>query len=116
QTKVDKVNYPGLPDHPQRGIVKRQMRGNGGMLSFHLRGGFNQCKKLLESLRLFTVAESLGGVESLIEHPASMTHASVPRERRLKLGISDNLIRVSLGIEDAGYLVQELKRGLRSLQ
>ena len=115
QTKVEKVNYPGLPDHPQRGIVKRQMRGNGGMLSFQLRGGFNQCKKLLESLRLFTVAESLGGVESLIEHPASMTHASVPRERRLKLGISDNLIRVSVGIEDAGDLVQELNRGFRSI-
>jgi len=115
QPKVEKVNYPGLVDHPQRGIIKRQMRGNGGMLSFHLRGGFNQCKKLLESLRLFTVAESLGGVESLIEHPASMTHASVPRERRLKLGISDNLIRVSVGIEDAGDLVQELNRGFRSI-
>ena len=115
QPKVEKVNYPGLVDHPQRGIIKRQMRGNGGMLSFHLRGGFNQCKKLLESLRLFTVAESLGGVESLIEHPASMTHASVPRERRLKLGISDNLIRVSVGIEDAEDLVQELNRGFRSI-
>jgi len=115
QPKVEKVNYPGLADHPQRGVIKRQMRGNGGMLSFHLRGGFNQCKKLLESLRLFTVAESLGGVESLIEHPASMTHASVPRERRLKLGISDNLIRVSVGIEDAEDLVQELNRGFRSI-
>jgi len=115
QTKVEKVNYPGLPDHPQRGIVKRQMRGNGGMLSFQLRGGFNQCKKLLESLRVFTVAESLGGVESLIEHPASMTHASVPRERRLKLGISDNLIRVSVGIEDVEDLVQDLNRGFKSI-
>ena len=115
QPKVEKVNYPGLADHPQRGVIKRQMRGNGGMLSFHLRGGFNQCKKLLESRRLFTVAESLGGVESLIEHPASMTHASVPRERRLKLGISDNLIRVSVGIEDAEDLVQELNRGFRSI-
>ena len=115
QPKVEKVNYPGLPDHPQRGIIKRQMRGNGGMLSFQLKGGFNQCKKLLESLRIFTVAESLGGVESLIEHPASMTHASVPRERRLKLGISDNLIRVSVGIEDAEDLVQDLNRGFKAI-
>ena len=115
QSKVEKVNYPGLPDHPQRGIIKRQMRGNGGMLSFQLKGGFNQCKKLLESLRVFTVAESLGGVESLIEHPASMTHASVPRERRLKLGISDNLIRVSVGIEDIEDLVQDLNRGFKTI-
>ncbi len=115
QPKVEKVNYPGLPDHPQRGIIKRQMRGNGGMLSFQLKGGFNQCKKLLESLRVFTVAESLGGVESLIEHPASMTHASVPRERRTKLGISDNLIRVSVGIEDVEDLVQDLNRGFKAI-
>ena len=115
QPKVEKVNYPGLPDHPQRGIVKRQMKGNGGMLSFQLEGGFNQCKKLLESLRVFTVAESLGGVESLIEHPASMTHASVPRERRLKLGISDNLIRVSVGIEDIEDLIQDLNRGFKTI-
>src|SRR2546430_715179 len=115
QPKVEKVNYPGLPDHPQRGIIKRQMKANGGMLSFQLKGGFNQCKKLLESLRIFTVAESLGGVESLIEHPASMTHASVPRERRLKLGISDNLIRVSVGIEDAEDLVQDLNRGFKAI-
>jgi cystathionine gamma-lyase len=91
------------------------MRGNGGMLSFQLKGGFYQCKKLLESLRVFTVAESLGGVESLIEHPASMTHASVPRERRLKLGISDNLIRVSVGIEDVEDLVQDLNRGFKAI-
>src|SRR3989440_9963750 len=115
QPKVEKVNYPGIPDHPQRSIIKRQMKGNGGMLSFQLRGGFNQCKKLLERLSVFTVAESLGGVESLIEHPASMTHASVPRDRRLKLGISDNLIRVSVGIEDVEDLVQDLNRGVKAL-
>ena len=115
QPKVEKVNYPGLPDHPQRGIIKRQMRGNGGMLSFRLKGSFNQCKKLLNSLRIFTVAESLGGVESLIEHPASMTHASVPRERRTKLGISDDLIRVSVGIEDVEDLVQDLNRGFKAI-
>jgi len=85
------------------------------MLSFQLRGGFNQCKKLLERLSVFTVAESLGGVESLIEHPASMTHASVPRDRLLKLGISDNLIRVSVGIEDVEDLVQDLNRGFKAL-
>jgi len=115
QPKVEKVNYPGLPDHPQRSIIKRQMRGNGGMLSFQLKGSFNQCKKLLNSLRIFTVAESLGGVESLIEHPASMTHASVPRERRTKLGISDDLIRVSVGIEDVEDLVQDLNRGFKAI-
>jgi cystathionine gamma-lyase len=115
QPKVEKVNYPGLPDHPQRNIIKRQMRGNGGMLSFQLKGGFNQCKKFLTSLRVFTIAESLGGVESLIEHPASMTHASVPKERRLKLGIADNLIRVSVGIEDVEDLAQDMARGFKTL-
>jgi cystathionine gamma-lyase len=115
QPKVERVNYPGLPDHPQRNIIKRQMRGNGGMLSFQLKGGFNKCKKFLTSLRVFTIAESLGGVESLIEHPASMTHASVPKERRLKLGIADNLIRVSVGIEDVEDLVQDLDRGFKAI-
>jgi cystathionine gamma-lyase len=115
QPKVEKVNHPGLPDHPQRALVKRQMRGNGGMLSFQLSGSFNQIKKFLKTLRVFTVAESLGGVESLIEHPASMTHASVPKERRLKLGISDNLIRVSVGIEDVEDLVQDLVRGFKAI-
>jgi cystathionine gamma-lyase len=115
QPKVEKVNYPGPSDHPQRDIIKRQMRGNGGMLSFQLKGGFNQCKRFLTSLRVFTVAESLGGVESLIEHPASMTHASVPKERRLKLGIHDNLIRISVGIEDVEDLVQDLDRGFKAI-
>ena len=115
QPKVEKVNYPGLPDHPQRAIIKRQMRANGGMLSFQLKGGFNHCRKFLDNLRVFTVAESLGGVESLIEHPESMTHASVPKERRLKLGISDNLIRVSVGIEDVEDLVQDLERGFKAI-
>src|SRR5207244_691803 len=74
QPKVEKVNYPGIPDHPQRSIIKRQMKGNGGMLSFQLRGGFNQCKKLLERLSVLTVAESLGCVGKLIEQPENMTH------------------------------------------
>jgi cystathionine gamma-lyase len=113
--KVDRVFYPGLLDHPQKDVVKRQMRGSGGMLSFQLNEGFEKIKRFLKQLRVFTVAESLGGVESLIEHPASMTHASVPRERRMKLGISDNLIRVSVGIEDVEDLVADLDRGLKQL-
>ncbi len=115
QSKVERVLFPGLPDHPQRDIVRRQMRGSGGMLSFQLSGGFNSCKKFLKQLRVFTVAESLGGVESLIEHPASMTHASIPRERRVELGVSDNLVRASVGIEDVEDLVSDLERGFRQL-
>jgi cystathionine gamma-lyase len=115
QSKVERVFYPGLPDHPQRDIVKRQMRGSGGMLSFQLNGGFDRIKRFFKQLQIFTVAESLGGVESLIEHPASMTHSSIPRERRLKLGVSDNLIRVSVGIEDANDLLADLGRGFKQL-
>ncbi|OLE75164.1 cystathionine gamma-synthase [archaeon 13_1_20CM_2_54_9] len=114
QPKILRVNYPGLKDHPQRDVVKRQMRGYGGMLSFELKGGLAECKKLLKKLRVFTVAESLGGVESLIEHPASMTHASVPRERRLQLGVSDGLIRVSTGVEDAEDLLEDLERAFKT--
>ena len=115
QENVEQVYYPGLPDHPQREIIKRQMRGYGGMLSFELKGNLNRSKKLLRHLRVFTLAESLGGVESLIEHPASMTHASIPRERRIEKGIRDNLIRVSVGIEDAEDLVEDLQKAFRAL-
>ena len=115
QSRVERVLFPGLHDHPQRDIVKRQMRGSGGMLSFQLSGGFNSCKKFLKQLRVFTLAESLGGVESLIEHPSSMTHASIPRERRMKLGVSDNLIRASVGIEEVEDLISDLERGFRQL-
>ena len=115
QSRVERVLFPGLHDHPQRDIVKRQMRGSGGMLSFQLSGGFNGCKKFLKQLRVFTLAESLGGVESLIEHPSSMTHASIPRERRMKMGVSDNLIRASVGIEDVEDLISDLERGFRQL-
>jgi cystathionine gamma-lyase len=115
QPRVEWVHYPGQPDHPQSEIIKRQMRGSGGMLSFQLNGGFEKVRSLFRKLRIFTVAESLGGVESLIEHPASMTHASVPRERRLKLGVSDSLIRVSVGIEDVDDLVADLDGGFKSL-
>jgi cystathionine gamma-lyase len=115
QPMVDSVFYPSRTNHPQRDLINRQMRGSGGMLSFHMKSGFNGCKRFLKRLQVFTVAESLGGVESLIEHPATMTHASIPRERRLKLGVADNLIRVSVGIEDAEDIVGDLKRGFAAV-
>ncbi len=115
QPQVDKLYYPGQPNHPQRDIIKRQMRGYGGMLSFELKGNFQDCKRLVKKLQVFTLAESLGGVESLIEHPASMTHASIPKDRRLEQGIRDNLIRISVGIEDVEDLVEDLQRGFRAL-
>ena len=115
QPQVERVYYPGLPDHPQRDVIKRQMRGHGGMLSFDLKGGFAKCEKLLESLRVFTLAESLGGVESLIEHPSTMTHSSIPEKRRIEKGITDKLVRVSVGIEDVEDLLEDLKRGFKAL-
>ena len=115
QSKVEQVFYPGSPDHSQSAVIKRQMRGGGGMLSFRLKGDFGKCKGFLQKLRVFTVAESLGGVESLIEHPHSMTHASIPRERREKLGIAENLIRASVGIEDADDLTDDLERAFKAL-
>ncbi len=115
QPKVERVYYPGLTDHPQRKVVEKQMRGYGGMISLELKGGMGPCKKLLKKLHIFTVAESLGGVESLIEHPASMTHASVPRATRLERGITDSLIRISVGIEDVEDLLKDLETGFRAL-
>lgn len=115
QPKVERVYYPGLTDHPQRKVVEKQMRGYGGMISFELKSGMGPCKKLLKKLHIFTVAESLGGVESLIEHPASMTHASVPRTTRLERGITDSLIRISVGIEDVEDLLKDLEIGFRAL-
>ncbi len=115
QPKVDRVYYPGLPDHPQKTVVKRQMRGYGGMISFELKGGMNEAKKFLKKLRVFVVAESLGGVESLIEHPASMTHASVPKATRLQRGIGDSLIRVSVGIEDVEDLLSDMESALKAV-
>jgi cystathionine gamma-lyase len=110
--KVADVLYPGLLSHPQHELAQRQMRSFGGMVSFHLQGGFEPCKRLLKHVKIFTVAESLGGVESLIEHPSSMTHASVPREQREKIGITDSLIRLSVGIEDDEDLISDLAEGL----
>lgn len=112
---VARVYYPGLKSHPQHELAKKQMSGFGGMLSFEIKGSLKQAKKFLESLRVFLLAESLGGVESLIEHPALMTHASVPKEERDKIGISDSLIRVSVGIENADDLIEDLENGFKSL-
>lgn len=110
---VDKVVYPGLKSHPQHAIAKKQMSGFGGMITFYLKGGLKESKKFLESVQIFALAESLGGVESLIEHPAIMTHASVPAKIRSKLGISDNLIRLSVGIENCDDLIDDLKMAFK---
>jgi cystathionine gamma-lyase len=107
--QVERVIYPGLPSHPQHELAKRQQRGFGGMISFDLAGGMDASRRFLETTRLFACAESLGGVESLIEHPAIMTHASVPPDRRRELGISDGLIRLSVGIEDLPDLRGDLE-------
>jgi cystathionine gamma-lyase len=109
--QVERVIYPGLPSHPQHALAARQMRGFGGMLTFVIRGGLETARAFLKAVRIFACAESLGGVESLIEHPAIMTHASVPKETRERLGIADGLIRVSCGIENADDLVADLERG-----
>jgi len=110
--KVSKVIWPGLESHPQHALAKRQMKGFGGMITWEVKGGLASADRFLRSLKIFALAESLGGVESLIEHPAIMTHASVPAETRAKLGISDGLIRVSVGIEDVRDLIADLEQAL----
>lgn len=110
--KIERVIYPGLESHPQHEIARRQMSGFGGMITFFLKGGLNEARTFLEKVRLFTLAESLGGVESLIEHPAIMTHASIPAVTRQQLGIHDNLVRVSCGIEDLEDLKADLTQAL----
>ena len=111
--KVDKVYWSGFEDHPNHEIAKKQMRGFGGMMSFTLKDDSAEAaKKVLSSTTLFSLAESLGGVESLIGHPASMTHASIPREDRIKNGLVDSLIRLSVGIEDAGDLIDDLNQAI----
>ena len=113
QARVERVVYPGLASHPQHAHAKRQMQnGFSGIVTFYLRGGFEDARYFLERLELFAIAESLGGVESLVDHPASMTHASVPAEKRRELGISDVLIRLSVGIEDVDDLIGDLKQAL----
>jgi cystathionine gamma-lyase len=112
--QVEKVIYPGLESHPQHALARRQARGFGGMISFVLRGGLEASRKFLSQCQIFTLAESLGGVESLIEHPAIMTHASVPADRRAQLGIVDGFIRLSVGIEDLGDLQADLERAFHA--
>ena len=109
---VEKVIYPGLESHPQHALAKRQMSGFGGIISVVVKGGLAAATKMLERCELFALAESLGGVESLIEHPAIMTHASIPAETRAQLGISDGLIRLSVGVEDVADLIAELSAAL----
>lgn len=111
--KVAKVYWPGFEDHPGYAIAKKQMRDFGGMISFELKNdSIEEARRVLSSTHLFSLAESLGGVESLINHPASMTHASIPREERIKNGLSDSLIRLSVGIEDADDLIEDLKKAI----
>lgn len=110
--KVRKVIYPGRSSHPQHELAKKQMTGFGGIVTFFIKGGLEAARKFLERVKIFSLAESLGGVESLIEHPAIMTHASLPTEVREKIGISDELIRVSVGIENVDDLIDDLKQAL----
>ena len=108
---VDKVIYPGLESHPQHELAKRQMKDFGGMVSFTFKSGKKEdAIKFLEKVKVFTLAESLGGVESLANHPALMTHASIPEDKRAELGITDDLVRLSVGIEDAQDLIADLER------
>ncbi len=112
---VSRVNYPGLESHPQHALAKRQMSAFGGMVTIFLKGGLDAAKSMLERVELFTLAESLGGVESLIEHPGLMTHASIPPERRAELGVDDALVRLSIGIEDVEDQRRDLDKALAGL-
>ena len=112
--KVQRVYYPGLPAHPQHELACRQMSGFGGMISFEL-GSVARARAFVERTTLFALAESLGGVESLVGHPASMTHASVPVELRNKMGLTDGLVRLSVGIEDAEDLIEDLDQALAAV-
>jgi cystathionine beta-lyase/cystathionine gamma-synthase len=112
--KVTQVHYPGLPSHPQHALAKKQMRGFGGLISFAL-GSLEHATTLLNNVRLMALAESLGGVETLISHPATMTHASVPADRRQQIGITDDLVRVSVGIEDVEDLKEDLTQALERI-
>ena len=113
--KVKRVNYPGLKSHPQHALANRQANGHGGMLSFEIKGGLDEAKRFLESVKVFALAESLGGVESLIEHPALMTHASVPKEVREQGGLTDSLIRVSVGIEHIDDLIADFGQAFQKI-
>jgi cystathionine gamma-lyase len=114
--RVERVIYPGLPSHPNHAIAKQQMRAGGGMVSVELKASVEQAKQVCSSFGVFSLAESLGGVESLIDHPASMTHASIPAEERRRAGLQDGLIRLSVGIEDRDDLIADLDHAMRSLR
>ena len=116
RSEIQWVRYPGLRSHPQHELARRQASGFGGMVSFELKGGLKAARAFAGSLKLFALAESLGGVESLCDHPAIMTHPSVPKEQRDKLGISDGLIRLSVGIESADDLIADLERALQAIK
>ena len=118
--KVQRVAYPGLAGHPQHELATRQMRmcsspAGGGMVTMFIKGGLDESRRFLESVKVFALAESLGGVESLVDHPAIMTHASVPKAQRDALGITDNLVRLSVGIEDCEDLIADLDRALAAV-
>jgi cystathionine beta-lyase/cystathionine gamma-synthase len=112
--KVRKVHYPGLPSHPQHELARRQCTGFGGMISFEL-GSYDEAKRFLDRLKLCALAESLGGVETLISHPASMTHAAIPPEERERIGIKDSLVRISVGVEDLEDILADLKLGFEAV-
>ncbi|MCA8966821.1 MAG: PLP-dependent transferase, partial [Planctomycetes bacterium] len=111
--KVERVHYPWLKSHPTHRIAKKQMRAGGGMVSVELKASVAKAKRFLADLQVFSLAESLGGVESLVDHPASMTHASIPAAARRKAGLGDGLVRLSVGIEDLDDLVADLEQALR---
>jgi cystathionine gamma-lyase len=113
--KVKSVIYPGFAGHPQHELASRQMRGFGGMVTAFLKGGLAGSRRFLETVELFALAESLGGVESLVDHPAIMTHASIPKAERLAIGITDNLVRLSVGIEDVDDLIRDLEHALKNI-
>jgi cystathionine gamma-lyase len=111
--KVKRISYPGLESHPQHAVAQRQMRSFGGMISFELKGGIPAGKSLMNRVRLCSLAESLGAVETMVTHPVTMTHAAVPKKERLARGLTDGLVRISVGIEHADDIIDDLKRALR---
>jgi cystathionine gamma-lyase len=114
-SRVKKVYCPGLKSHPQHELTKKQESGFGGMISFEIDGGLEETERFLENLNIFALAESLGDLEPLIEHPAKMTHASIPREMRERVGITDSLIRVSVGLENCDDLVEDLEQAFHKI-
>ncbi len=110
---VERVFYPGLESHPGHDIAKRQMKGFGGMISMELKGGTEATNRFLRGIKIFALAESLGGVTSLVEHPATMSHASMPKEHREKVGISDELVRLSIGLENIDDLIEDISQALK---